>query len=510
MKKFILLLIAALPIVALGQKAQIDLPITWDDTSNVDYTVTPFEGNSSYHTMDPMNSMNHVLASFKDTSLPGPVQPWAGTTLSTDSGLVTPIPFIQGSTFMSCAIYSPTAGLTIRLKVEDHTDPTISVETETMTTVANAWDTLVFDFANNVSGTTPIDFTKTYDKISIFFDFNNAANLDTFYLDDVFFGGTSTAPSTYNVTFKVDMNNYTGSYTTPEVNGTFNGWCGSCNPLTDSDGDNIWETTLPLTEDSIEFKFSADNWNIQESLTPGTACTKTANGFTNRFMHLSKDTVLEAVCWESCNTCGGSANVTFMIDLTTHTGSYSEVNLNGTFNNWCGNCAKMTDMDNDSIYELTLTVPTSDTIEYKFTLDGWNTQEQLTDGASCTMTTTDSTGTFTNRYLLPMKDTTLPAVCWEACVECNKIGLDENNWLHGINIFPNPSSGVIELSAYLDNKTDITITIFDIQGKQVYNSQETTSQLTKKIDLAQFGSGLYMVNFTSINGRYTEKVMITE
>ena len=25
-----------------------------------------------------------------------------------------------------------------------------------------------------------------------------------------------------NVTFQVDMNNYTGSFTTPEVNGTFN------------------------------------------------------------------------------------------------------------------------------------------------------------------------------------------------------------------------------------------------------------------------------------------------
>ena len=31
----------------------------------------------------------------------------------------------------------------------------------------------------------------------------------------------------YSVTFKLDMTDYTGSFTTPEVNGTFNGWCGA-------------------------------------------------------------------------------------------------------------------------------------------------------------------------------------------------------------------------------------------------------------------------------------------
>ena len=45
----------------------------------------------------------------------------------------------------------------------------------------------------------------------------------------------------YSVTFKLDMTNYTGSFTTPEVNGTFNSWCGAaCNPMSDPDGDGIW------------------------------------------------------------------------------------------------------------------------------------------------------------------------------------------------------------------------------------------------------------------------------
>ena len=38
-------------------------------------------------------------------------------------------------------------------------------------------------------------------------------------------------PATVNVTFQVDMGLVAaGTFTTPEVNGTWNNWCGNCNP----------------------------------------------------------------------------------------------------------------------------------------------------------------------------------------------------------------------------------------------------------------------------------------
>ena len=45
-----------------------------------------------------------------------------------------------------------------------------------------------------------------------------------------------------DVTFKVDMSQYSGSQGsgyTVNLNGTFNGWCGSCNPMTDADNDSV-------------------------------------------------------------------------------------------------------------------------------------------------------------------------------------------------------------------------------------------------------------------------------
>ena len=41
---------------------------------------------------------------------------------------------------------------------------------------------------------------------------------------------------------------------------------GNCNPLEDLDGDSIWETTLLIDPGTYEFKYSVDNFNVEENL----------------------------------------------------------------------------------------------------------------------------------------------------------------------------------------------------------------------------------------------------
>ena len=58
-----------------------------------------------------------------------------------------------------------------------------------------------------------------------------------------------------SVSFKVDMSQVLDPFTIPELNGTFNSWCGNCNSMSDSDGDNIWDVSVSLpTGDTIEYK----------------------------------------------------------------------------------------------------------------------------------------------------------------------------------------------------------------------------------------------------------------
>jgi hypothetical protein len=116
-------------------------------------------------------------------------------------------------------------------------------------------------------------------------------------------------PTTTNVTFRVDMSEVAEAFTTPEINGTFNGWCGGCAPMSDDDGDNIWEITVAIQGESIEYKFAADAWELEESLTPGSDCTITTDSFTNRFLNLEGGVlVLESVCWGECEACIVSVN----------------------------------------------------------------------------------------------------------------------------------------------------------------------------------------------------------
>ena len=96
------------------------------------------------------------------------------------------------------------------------------------------------------------------------------------------------------------MSEYTGSTANGVfVNGTFNGWCGTCNPMTDV-GNNVWEVALELPAGNIQYKFTVDGWSGQENFTGGESCTKTTGGFTNRFIKINGNMVLDTVCYNSC------------------------------------------------------------------------------------------------------------------------------------------------------------------------------------------------------------------
>ncbi|WP_158826872.1 hypothetical protein [Mucilaginibacter lacusdianchii] len=161
---------------------QIDLPLTFDD-ANYDYTTSNFGGNTSAIATDPANGANKVLMVTK----PAGAETWAGTTLGTANGFATKIPVTATNSKMSMRIYSPAAGLVIKLKLEDHTNGNNAVETDVMTTKANQWETLTFDFKQNSAGTPALNPAFTYDKASVFFDFNAGGTGKVFYMDDLMF-----------------------------------------------------------------------------------------------------------------------------------------------------------------------------------------------------------------------------------------------------------------------------------------------------------------------------------
>lgn len=182
-----------------------------------------------------------------------------------------------------------------------------------------------------------------------------------------------------DVTFIVDMRDYSGSYTTVNLNGDFNSWCGTCNPMADADGDSIWTVTLPLTADSIEYKFTLDGWTGQENLTSGSACTKTTGIYTNRFAAFTGDTILPGVAWESCDAKAGQVYLTMQVNM-----SYQAVDSTGVFLAGGGNFGTPGDNEmhpiGDSIYSITVAKDTGFTSFFTFTngaCPSWGCKENL-------------------------------------------------------------------------------------------------------------------------------------
>ena len=218
MKHLILLLSLISASLTLTAQADPDLPFTFEDTATVDYALRDFDGTTSQIVVDPTDPNNLVVETLKDAS----AATFAGTVMA-DSGMANPIPFTANSTQMNVRVWSPDAGIPVRLKVEDASDPTISVETEATTTVAMAWETLTFDFSNEATGTAPFNPASTYNKAVIFFNFGTdgaTAGAKTYYWDDVDFGeGASTGkanpalPFTFEDTATVD-------YALRDFNGT--------------------------------------------------------------------------------------------------------------------------------------------------------------------------------------------------------------------------------------------------------------------------------------------------
>jgi hypothetical protein len=192
---------------------QMSLPLTFD-VAGINYAVTDFGNAQTVDGVDPTLASNKVK---KTTKLAG-AETWAGTTMgSGGTGFPTKIPFTAAATQMSIRVYSPAAGLHIRLKVEDHGDNTKSVETEAITSAANAWETLIFDFSKQATGTAAFNLGYNYDMASVFFDFNVAGTGKIFYWDDVQFLTTNVTP--VGVGLPLDFQSTSLTYAFTDFNG---------------------------------------------------------------------------------------------------------------------------------------------------------------------------------------------------------------------------------------------------------------------------------------------------
>ncbi|APS38196.1 hypothetical protein [Salegentibacter sp. T436] len=152
----------------------VTLPATFENSS-LTYSLTPFEGADSAVEENPfqegINTSNTVVRSTKTEG----ALFYAGTTLQLDG----PIEF-NGNNKISVKVYSPKADIPVRVKLENNDDSGIFAEVDAITTVANQWEELVFEFSDE-------QIVQEYSKVILFFEIIEgvAGDGSTYYYDDI-------------------------------------------------------------------------------------------------------------------------------------------------------------------------------------------------------------------------------------------------------------------------------------------------------------------------------------
>jgi hypothetical protein len=88
------------------------------------------------------------------------------------------------------------------------------------------------------------------------------------------------------------------------------------------------------------------------------------------------------------------------------------------------------------------------------------------------------------------------------------LGTEEIEQVQQAVIMPNPSNGVASLQFELMNASDVTVTVLDVAGKEVQNTnlnQLTSGTHNVALESAKWNSGVYFVNIASNGTVLTKK-----
>ena len=159
-------------------KAQINLPIDFENEQISNDDIIHFNGGSGYVVYNPQidndNQSEYVGVVIRDG---GDI--WAGTYIELDSYLD-----FSTNTTLNMRVLSPYPGLMVKFKIEGDqgafpSEP--ATERDSYTTKNNEWEILSWDFSGEPS--------NTYRKLVLMFDFGNVGDGtadSTFYYDDIY------------------------------------------------------------------------------------------------------------------------------------------------------------------------------------------------------------------------------------------------------------------------------------------------------------------------------------
>src|SRR5690606_33369981 len=174
-------------------------------------------------------------------------------------------------------------------------------------------------------------------------------------------------------------------------------------------------------------------------------------------------------CTTECVEDPEPSDITFRVNMIDQNVTPDGVWVMGGFTSpqWQEGAIEMTDADSDGIYEVTVSdVSGPASIQYKFANGDPNTTEETGDFLAGGCGVGNGLGGFNRTLERTGEPMILDVVCYNACVNCDEVGLDEAV-LGNVNIYPNPSVGTTFIQIENPKGYTLRMSIVDITGKSV-------------------------------------------
>ena len=297
-------------------------------------------------------------------------------------------------------------------------------------------------------------------------------------------------PSFADVTFSVNMSNQTISPLGVFLAGSFNGFSATADSMI-SVGNGVYEITLSLdTTLSVQYKFvngsSYENGNASCGVPDG------INGYNRIYNVMGTNSVIPTVCFNECANCfiPTFADVTFSVNMSNQTVSPLGLFLAGSFNGFSATADSMISVGN-GVYEITLSLDTTLSVQYKFV----NGSSYENGNANCGVP--DGLNGYNRVYNVMGTNSVIPTVCFNECANCVPVGLI-NNLAEGVEIYPNPASDVMFVNL-ISFEQQTQYQIVDQIGATIATG--TMLSNNESIDLSTFSDGVYFIKI--VNSKQT-------
>ena len=89
------------------------------------------------------------------------------------------------------------------------------------------------------------------------------------------------------------------------------------------------------------------------------------------------------------------------------------------------------------------------------------------------------------------------------------VAINELNFENGISIFPNPVIDVLNISFELNTAQNVEVSLVTIDGKLVNaTTHSNVSNVSTTINTTNLSTGMYILNITSDEGKFTSTLMV--